>query len=222
MLLDPFDWTADGWPRALGGDLGKPLRKPGGTVLQPDGPAISGPFRPDQIGPKFAFYLPRPGYLDRLTFASGALTLRGQGSGPADSSPLTFIAPDRAYQIDIDIEVTGKANGGLLMFYSRKLFCGLTFDAKDMHIYVNGIEAVWVPAGASVSQRLKQRLIYQDQVANFHSRSDGKAWKLIRSLAVSGYNHNIGDGFLSLRPSLFASGEGSVTFRSLQYKAIQQ
>lgn len=222
MLLDPFEWTADGWPRALGGDLGKPLRKPGGSAVQPDGPAISGPFRPDQIGPKFAFYLPKPGYLDRLSCREGALTLHGQGSGPADSSPLTFIAPDRAYQIDIDVEVGDKAQAGLLLFYSRKLFCGLTFDARAMHIYVNGIEAVWAPAGVAAGPRLKLRLVYQDQVANFHVSSDGRAWQLIRSLEVSGYNHNIGDGFLSLRPALFASGEGAATFRSLQYKTVQQ
>ena len=222
MLLEPFEWTADGWPRALGGDLGKPMRKPGGTALNPQGNAISGPFQADQIGPKFAFYLPKPGYLNRLKFEAGALTLQGQGAGPADSSPLTFIAPDRAYQIDLDVEVGGKAQGGLLLFFSRKLFCGLTFDAKDMHIYVNGIEAVWAPAGVATSQRLKLRLVYRDQVANFHTSSDGQNWRIIRSLEVSGYNHNIGDGFLSLRPSLCASGAGSVTFRSLQYKALEE
>ena len=220
MLLDPFEWTADGWPRTLGGDLGQPLRKPGGTAVQPGGPAISGPFRPDQIGPQFAFYLPKPGYLDRLIFADGALSLRGQGSGPADSSPLTFIAPDRAYQIDIDIEVAGNASGGLLLFYSRKLFCGLTFDAANMHVFVGGIEAVWAPAGAAAGHRLLLRVDYQDQVANFHVSSDGKTWRLIRSLEVSGYHHNMGDGFLSLRPALFASGDGAVTYRSLQYRAI--
>ena len=220
MLLDPFEWTADGWPRALGGDLGRPMRKPGGTAVRPDGPAISGPFRPDQIGPKFAFYLPKPGYLDRLTFADGALTLRGQGTGPGDSSPLTFIAPDLAYQIDIDVEVTGKAQGGLLMFYSSKLFCGLTFDAANMHVYAGGTDMVWAPAGAAAGRRLRLRMVYQDQVANFHVSSDGRSWRLIHSLEVSGYNHNMGDGFLSLRPAMFASGDGAVTYRSLRYRAI--
>jgi xylan 1,4-beta-xylosidase len=30
MLLEPFEWTADGWPRALGSDLSQPIRKPRG------------------------------------------------------------------------------------------------------------------------------------------------------------------------------------------------
>jgi xylan 1,4-beta-xylosidase len=36
---------------------------------------------------------------------------------------------------------------------------------------------------------------------------------------VAGYNHNMADGFLSLRPAIYASGEGSARFRSLSYKA---
>jgi hypothetical protein len=39
-------------------------------------------------------------------------------------------------------------------------------------------------------------------------------------IEVSGYNHNVADGFLSLRPSLLATGTGEVRFRNFKYRAL--
>ena len=38
-LLEPIEWTADGWFIAKGGDLGKPLKKPSGTSVGTHGMA---------------------------------------------------------------------------------------------------------------------------------------------------------------------------------------
>jgi xylan 1,4-beta-xylosidase len=117
LLLEPFEWTADGWPKALGGDLSRPLPKPKGTVTGPHGLALSGDFAPAMLGAHLAFYAPEPGYLDRARFADGGLALKGQGTGPADSSPLTLVAGDRSYEITIDLELRDASHGGLLLFY---------------------------------------------------------------------------------------------------------
>jgi hypothetical protein len=37
---------------------------------------------------------------------------------------------------------------------------------------------------------------------------------------VSGYNHNVAGGFLSLRPALLAAGLGEVRFRNFRYQAL--
>jgi xylan 1,4-beta-xylosidase len=47
-----------------------------------------------------------------------------------------------------------------------------------------------------------------------------KGGKKANSFEVAGYNHNVGDGFLSLRPALFASGPGDVLFKKLQYQVL--
>lgn len=39
-------------------------------------------------------------------------------------------------------------------------------------------------------------------------------------MEVSGYHHNVAWDFLSLRPGVFAAGEGEVRFRNLVYKAL--
>ena len=39
-------------------------------------------------------------------------------------------------------------------------------------------------------------------------------------MEVSGYHHNVGYDFLSLRPALYAAGEGEVRFRNFKYRTL--
>jgi xylan 1,4-beta-xylosidase len=64
------------------------------------------------------------------------------------------------------------------------------------------------------------RVINNENVVSFLHSVNGRDWTLIRSYEVSGYNHNVGDGFISLRPAIFAAGQGKVTFRSMVYRAL--
>lgn len=219
MLLEPMTWTAEGWPRATGDDLSRSLPKPRGGTALAAGTALSGPFRPDDLGSRLVFFEPKPGYRDRLTFADGALTLAAQGKGPADASPLAMIPPDRSYEVSVELDLGGAAHGGLLLFYNAKLFCGIGIDEKRLRIYQTGTAEFIPTPRPPVERRLWLRVVNDEDVASFFWSADGRAWTRLRSLDVSGYNHNIGGGFLSLRPALFASGDGAVTFRNLTYRA---
>ena len=221
MLLEPIEWTTDGWPKALGGDLGGVLPMPV-AAAGPAGVELSGPFLPDMWGARLAFYEPAEGYLDRAAIADGGLRLAGQGSGPGDSSPLTMIAGDPRYTVEVDLRADGDAQGGLLLFYNGALFCGLGVQGGTLHSYGNGkldmlaqLSRPMTGLGANVSLRLMN----DRDVASFFVRSGEGPWRLYSSFEVSGYNHNIGGGFLSLRPALFASGRGDVEFRNLLYRA---
>ena len=219
MLLEPMEWTADGWPRATGGDLSRPMRKPGkagGAHGQP----LSG-FGADAIGNKLTFWAPRAGYLDRATITGGALTLAGQGTGPADASPLLFVAGDRSYDIRVEVELQGAAQAGLLLFYNEKLFCGLGVGTEKLHAWRIGQEERW-PAGAPIdTRRLFLRLVNDEEVVTFYHSRDGRTWTKERSVEVAGYNHNVADGFLSLRPGLYATDGGKAVFRNLTYHALE-
>jgi hypothetical protein len=39
-------------------------------------------------------------------------------------------------------------------------------------------------------------------------------------MEVSGYHHNVGYDFLSLRPAVYAAGTGEVRFRDFKYRAL--
>jgi xylan 1,4-beta-xylosidase len=217
MLLEPFDWTADGWPRALGGDLSRPIAKPVPASGGGNGQAISG-FGDDMFRTKLSHYAPGPGYLARAELRSDALVLAGQGMGPADASPLLFVAPDRSYEVTVEVEIQGEAQGGLLLFYNEKLFCGLGLSDGRFHAYRIGHTERWPPGGPSSARRVFMRLRNQDNIVTFFHSADGVRWTKERSFEVAGYNHNVADGFLSLRPGLFASGSGKVVFRALSYR----
>ena len=97
------------------------------------GMCLSGSFVPGDLGRRVAFFSPQPDCPERVRIAAGALTLKGQGDGPATSSPLAFIAGDHAYEVTIDIELRGAAQGCLLLFYDGTLFAGLGADEARLH-----------------------------------------------------------------------------------------
>lgn len=219
MLLEPIEWTADGWPKALGGTLSRPLAKPKGAVPGPHGVALSG-FTDDAFHTKLTSFAPRLDYAGRVHLKSGALVLEGQGVGPADASPLLFVAGDRSYEVTVDVEIEGDAEGGLLLFYDRKLFCGVSLSEGKLHAYRIGNEERWPPGGPASVRRMQMRVVNRENVATFFYKPGEGLWKKERSVEVAGYNHNVADGFLSLRPGIFASGNGRVTFRDLTYRAL--
>ena len=87
-LLDPVEWTRDGWFRMTGGDLSKPLRKPKGGRAGPHGLPLSDDFRTLRLGSKWNIFRPAPNESARARVEGGALVLAARGKAPSDSPPL--------------------------------------------------------------------------------------------------------------------------------------
>lgn len=218
-LLDPVRWTADGWFEARGGDLAAPLAKPRRGTPVVHGQPLSDDFSTDRMGTLWGFYDPGPDEAARVRREGGALVLAAKGKTPADSSPLTFLAGDQAYQVEIDIEIGEGAQAGLLLFYSRRLYCGLALNETALVMHRYGLERnVRKPAG--IGRRLRLRMTNNRHIVTFHWSLDGAVWtKFDVQMEVSGYHHNVAGDFLSLRPALYASGAGEARFRNLAYQA---
>jgi beta-xylosidase len=59
-------------------------------------------------------------------------------------------------------------------------------------------------------------------IGTIHYSVDGQKWERYdRGMEVSGYHHNVGYDFLSLRPALYAAGTGEVRFRNFKYRALE-
>ncbi|MBM6578091.1 family 43 glycosylhydrolase [Microvirga sp. SRT01] len=219
MLLEPITWTEDGWPRAAGGDLSTPIAAPRGGLPGPHGTTLSN-FSPDMFGTKMQFFDPAKGdYLRRASVDEGVLTLAGQGVGPANSSPLLFVAGDRSYELSVEVEILGTSTAGVTLFYNDKLFCGLAIGPRQLHAYRIGQEERWPPGARIDATRLHIRAVNDENVVTFFYSRDGRNWTKDRSVEVAGYNHNVADGFLSLRPGVFAAGDGRARFRNFRYRA---
>jgi xylan 1,4-beta-xylosidase len=220
-LLDPVEWTKDGWFRMKGGDLSDPIRKPKGGTAVPHGQPLSDDFsKPLRLGSKWNFYKPAADEAARLQVADGALRVKARGTAPSDSAPLLLIAGDQAYQFECDIEIAPGGTAGLLLFYDEKLYCGLGFDEKRFVTHQYGIER-GRPANP-YGRRMRMRVTNDHHIVSFHTSGDGGAsWtRFDRGMEVSGYHHNVRGGFLMLRPGLYSAGEGTARFRDFRFHAL--
>ena len=219
-LLEPIEWTSDGWFKAAGGDLSRPLPMPAGSAVV-HGLPRSDDFARLSLGTRWNLHASAPAEASRVTLAGNVLTLTGKGTGPQDCSPLVQQVGDRAYEMSVEVELTGGARGGLLLFFNDRMFLGMGIDGEAMMTYRGGKPSYWrepAPAG----NRLFLRIANDHQIITFFYSQDGEAWTRhgVRS-EVSGYNANTMDDLLSLRPALFATGDGAVRFRNFTYRALK-
>jgi beta-xylosidase len=219
-LLDPVEWTRDGWFRMTGGDLSKPLRKPEGAHAGPHGQPLSDDFSTLRLGSKWNFFRPAPDETARARVENGALVLSGRGEAPSDSSPLMLIAGDQAYQFECDVEIAPGGTAGLVLFYDDKLYCGLGFDERRFVTHQYGIER-GRPANPH-GRRMRIRIANKRHIVAIHTSGDGgRTWKRFdRGMEVSGYHHNVRGGFLMLRPGLYSAGAGEARFRDFRFRAL--
>ncbi|WP_457447580.1 family 43 glycosylhydrolase [Roseateles sp. P5_E4] len=223
-LLEPVEWTQDGWPHAKGGTLDKPLPKPRGGKRSPAGFALSDDFSSGKLGLQWAFHAPGPDEAKRLRFESGAdkaLVIRGKGKALPDSSPLTCACGDRSYEVSVELEIIGDGHGGLALFYEERGHVGLGFSSTQMLTYGYGQEHSWMRENMA-TRRVHIRLVNRENVITWHTSHDaGKSWKQHSwQMEVSGLHHNVFGGFVSLRPALFSAGAGEVRARNFVYRGL--
>lgn len=220
MLLEPIAWTADGWFVAKGGDLGKPLAKPAGEVL-PHGMALSDRFAGDRLGPQWAFFKPGPDEYRRLSFADGDMTVQGKGHSPKDSSPLTVIAGDLAYEFEVEMEIGPGAYGGALLFYNEHLYAGVGSNGEQLILHRYGQDRPASTPPSRTGGTLWLRVTNNRNILTVHTSKDGQHWqKYPVQMEVSGYHHNVAGGFLALKPAIYAAGAGAVVFHHFRYRAL--
>ena len=218
-LLEPIEWTADGWFRTAGADPASPIAKPAGQSSA-HGFAFSDDFSKPRMGVQWSFYAGDESDRNRVRYDQGALVLKGKGTGPADSSPLWFVNGDHAYEIEVEVDADRNASAGLLVFYSRKLYAGLGFSAQNLRLHLYGMDRT-SSKPATLGQRVWLRLRNDRHIVTLDYSADGKTWERYdRAIEVSGYHHNVAYDFLSLRPALYAAGEGEVRFRNFKYRAL--
>jgi xylan 1,4-beta-xylosidase len=217
-LLDPIEWTPDGWLKSTGGDLSRPLPMPGRSG-GPHGMPRSDDFSKPAFGTRWTFYGATPDEVGRAHLDDNALVLRGKGTGPSDCSPLTQSVGDRAFEISVAMELGGDVQAGLLLFFNDRLYLGMGHDGQRMTTYRGGKPSYWQEPAPS-TRKLWLRIVNENHIVTFLYSEDGKAWTRhgVRS-EVSGYNANTIDDLASLRPALFAAGSGSARFTQFRYRS---
>lgn len=222
-LLEPIEWTEDGWFRARGGDLGRPLPMPRGGTAVPHGLALSDDFSRNKFGMQWAFHNPGQDELARVAYGENSLELKGSGRSPDESSPLTCIAMDRAYAVEVTMDLLGEAEGAFLLYYNPKAFVGVGFTGEKAKTYQYAATEDWASVPLE-GRRVRARITNDRNVITYHySVDDGRTWRRHPTrMEVSGLNHNVFGGFLSLRIGICALGAGSVRLSQFTYRAIAE
>jgi xylan 1,4-beta-xylosidase len=219
-LLEPIEWTEDGWFRATGGRLDTCLRKPELGTSIPSGPRRSGVMTRERLGTIWGFHEPEPNYLERVRQEPDGMVLVGQGTTLANCSPLTCIVGDRSYEATVELEVTGDAQGGLALFYDQRGFVGLGLGSEQLFTYNYGQEHSWMRT-VFPERTIYLKLVNRENIVTFYYSKDGKEfvqhpWQM----EVSGFHHNVFGGFLSLKLAVFAIGRGEVKVRQFEYRGL--
>lgn len=209
-LIEPIEWTADGWYRTK--PTAAPIR-PGKHIKH--GLPLSDDFSGKELGLQWTFwkeYAP-----DVLTLGGNSLTVNGKGTIPADGRLLLITPTDKNYETQVEV-TTGKGNAaGLLLYYNEKAYVGLLSDGKTFTVYRNAEEKLTVPN--KIGRRFLARLHNQGHRVRMQVSKDGRQWQtLTEGVDVSGLHHNNYGGFYALRPALVSLKKGSAVFRGFRYR----
>ena len=217
-LLEPVEWTADGWYKVPDGIKTNALiRKPGGKRIQ-NNFTLSDSFSNTELKSQWQFFNEYD--VNRFKPTKKGLQIKGKGNNIGESSPLLCTPSDHSYTAEVEVEIEGNATAGLILFYDSKLYTGIAADKEN----VLAILRSWqFPTQKGVNKtHLFLRLDKKEQLVNMFYSIDGKEWnKIENSAEVSSFNHNVLSGFMSLRLGLSAVGEGQVTFKNFVYKALK-
>ena len=218
--MEPVEWTDDGWVKASGADIAAPLPVPAGGEPVPHGFACSNDFSTDKIGVQWTLFRSPGDPRDAVRVADGALHLRARGFNPNEGAVLSFITGEHDYEMQVEVEIDPGATGGLLVFYSERLFAGLALS--DTHLLEDGKgDTSSFAKPVQIGRRFFLRLRLRDGIMTTWHSPDGEAWtRHWMQFEVSCYHHNVAGAFLSLRPALFAGGEGEVRFRDFRFRVI--
>ena len=214
-LLEPIEWTSDGWFRT----------KSEATPIMPetksDNPNIelSDDFEGTKLGLLWSFW---DGYkVSDAIVINNRLYLQGKGNTPEDGRVLLTIPMDKSYETQVKVHVGEQNTAGLLLYYRKHVFAGITTDGKDFIIYSNAKNKKVLPN--KIGNHFFLKIINQRNICKILVSKDDKRWMtLAENINVKEMNHNNHNGFKSLRIALFSAGTGKAQFERFKYEGIDK
>lgn len=121
------------------------------------------------------------------------------------------------------MKLIGDVEGAFLLYYNPKAYVGIGFTGEKVKTYQYAETHEWasVPLEA---REVRARITNDRNVITYHYSTDnGQNWRLHPTrMEVSGLNHNVFGGFLSLKVGISSLGSGSIKLSHFSYKAIEE
>ncbi len=193
VLMEPVEITEDGWLRSGSGTDQLPLFRIGKEWKGSLG------FDPA-----------------KFSVSDSILTMIASGDNPTGSSPLLFTAPDPDFEISARFDNHGNVESGLLFYYNDRYFAGFGCGKEDKVCWRRGEMRRKGKHGMGCTIWIKLR--FEDNVLTGYLSRDGKVWESQQwGQEMSGYQHNLLGGFMSLLPGIYCYGNGSAIVSHFKY-----
>ena len=213
ILLEPIEWTNEGWFRVA-------------DQWPEDWEGFSSPkktqvdeFDGEQLSLRWQFYESLDA--NRIHLTGEKLVLKGFGDQPGRSRPMAWMAGHPSYQVEVDLELEGNGEVGLLAFYDPDHYSGIGLDAsgrlKRVSVGMKGGNSIQ-PLGSGI-RRVWLRMDNRHHDVSFRYRFDvNHQWTYLPSaLDASMAHHNNWGEWHSLRPALYVTGSASAHLRRFTY-----
>jgi xylan 1,4-beta-xylosidase len=216
ILLEPVEWTSDGWPRApLGAYRDEPMPAPMGVAQRPM-MELSDDFRSPHLKETWTAWSETD--MSRFQTGQGALTIRAKGDSPGQSSPLTVKARDTSYVLQVEATPQNGCAAALGLFYSPRNWVFAEIKDGQLRLYDSKatlVERAWKAATVQL------KIINRRNYVEFLASENGRDWEsLLANYDATGFNTKMLGGFQALRPALAASGTGDAHFARFQYQSV--
>lgn len=206
-LIEPLEWTSDGWLRPATKPRALPVSRTAETSLSDN-------FGGNTLGWQWTLW--RTGNTDAVSLSDGTLTLKAKGETPADATVLLTTAMHTNYVTSVAVDLNSSARGGMLLFYNENAYAGVMADRKNFYLYTGKDKYTTIPN--TIGRRFQIRLHNRANHLTASVSADGEKWMTLGAdIDVSDMNHNKYKGFFALRPALVAQGNGTVTFDNFTY-----
>jgi xylan 1,4-beta-xylosidase len=216
-LMEPIEWTTDGWPLApLGARRSDPMPAPMGVAQRP---MIELPDDFNAPTLKATWGAWKETDMTRFETGDGTLTVRAKGSSYSESSPLTIMARDESYLVEVHATIAGESSAALGLEYNPGVAIYVEWKAAQLTVYGRNEKMAtreW-PAKTTWFRLVNRRNRVEILVSG-----DGYEWQsLITGCDASQFDHNHQrGGFQAARPALAAIGNGHVRFAGFLYREL--
>lgn len=218
VFLEPVEWTKDGWFRIPEGQTAdQMLPKPKGGEVVPHGFRLTDDFKGPDLDVKWGF--PASSAEGRYRFVYNGIALKAFGANLKEGVPMVMPVTHRAYEIVAEMTVPAGAEGGLTIYYSKLGYCGISL--KDGEVKGFALLATGREKEKYQSDHIFLKMRYLDNNASEYFSKDGKEWKKIDMVAdISMYHRNALGDSQSIRPGIFACGQGEVIVHNFKLTGL--
>lgn len=212
-ILEPVEWTDDGWPRApLGARRSEPMPAPMGVAQGPQ-MELSDNFKDPLLRLTWGAW--NEPDMSRYKSGQGVLHVRGKGNSFEESSPLTVKARDESYTVQVSAEIEGQGSCALGLRYNPNVAVFVQWNGGQLEVH--GLKKKLASRDWSAKMTWFKIVNRQNRIELLASK-DGQQWQsLIADFDATDFNTNHHGGFQAARPALSASGQGSTRFTNFRY-----